>query len=56
MGNLIAVIILVLLLGGAVYYLIRAKKRGVKCVGCPACGGCGGKCESDSSVSKQKLE
>ncbi len=40
MGNVIAVIILALLVGGAVFYLIRAKKRGVKCVGCPACGGC----------------
>ena len=34
MENLIGVIVLVILTGGASAYLIRAKKKGVKCVGC----------------------
>ena len=40
MENLIGVIVLVILTGGASAYLIRAKKKGVKCVGCPAGGSC----------------
>ena len=37
---LIGAAVLVVLVGGAVAYLIRAKRRGVKCVGCPAGGTC----------------
>jgi len=51
MENIIIVAILVLILGGASLYIFRAKKRGVKCIGCPDgatcsghCAGCGGKC------------
>lgn len=33
MENLIGAAVLVVLVGGAVAYLIRAKRRGVKCVG-----------------------
>lgn len=40
MADVIAVIILVVLIGGAAVYLIRAKRNGVKCVGCPAGGNC----------------
>lgn len=40
MENLIAVLILLILLGGSAVYLIRAKRSGVKCIGCPAGGGC----------------
>lgn len=46
MTNLIAVIILVLIVALASGYIIRAKKRGVKCVGCPdASKCCGGSCD-----------
>ena len=41
------ILVLALIVGGAVAYLVRAKKRGVKCVGCPSggtCPGCGGRC------------
>ena len=55
MGNVIAVIILALLVGGAVFYLIRAKKRGVKCVGCPACGGCCS-CGTKTSLFIMRME
>ena len=46
MGNIIAVLVLVLIVGGAALYVYRAKKRGVKCVGCPegGCSGCSGSC------------
>ena len=42
MENLVAVLILAVLIGGASAYLIRAKRNGVKCVGCPARGSCSG--------------
>lgn len=40
MTNVIVILILALVLGLAIRYIIKAKKRGAKCVGCPA-GGCG---------------
>ena len=39
MANVIVVIILAVLVGGAVAYMGRAKKSGVKCIGCPSGGG-----------------
>lgn len=44
MVDFIIVGILFLVLGAAAFYLIRAKKRGVRCVGCPYAKSCGGKC------------
>lgn len=53
MADLIIVLILLALIGAAVRYIVKAKKNGVKCIGCPdgaACsrrqaGSCGG-CEA----------
>ena len=52
MTNLIATVILALIVGGAVFYIIRAKKSGAKCIGCPA----GGSCSGSHSPAKKKLE
>ncbi len=41
MVNLILVFLLAAIIGGAAGYIIRAKRRGVKCVGCPDGGTCG---------------
>ncbi len=41
-STVIAVVILVLIVAAALIYIIRAKRRGVKCIGCP-CGCSGGK-------------
>ena len=38
--------ILVLIIGGAALYVYRAKKRGVKCIGCPDGKTCSGSCGS----------
>lgn len=44
---------IVLIIGGALFYIIKAKKSGKKCIGCPdsascskcsSCHGCNGKC------------
>lgn len=40
MENLILVALLIVILGAAVIYIIKEKKRGVKCIGCPAAGTC----------------
>ena len=38
MADIIVIMILALLIGSAAAYMIRAKKNGVKCIGCPAGG------------------
>lgn len=36
--------IVVAILGFAVWYIRRAKKKGAKCIGCPDGGSCSGQC------------
>lgn len=40
MGNLIVVGILFVLIGAAVLYIWKEKKKGTRCIGCPAAGCC----------------
>ena len=59
MADFIVVVVIALIVGGAVTYIIREKKRGVKCIGCPAgatcpnsgkcTGNCGGHSEHECS-------
>ncbi len=49
--NIIVILVIGAILGLAVWYVIRAKKKGVKCIGCPSgtkctghCSGCSGNC------------
>ena len=41
--------IIVVIIGFAVAYVIKAKKSGKKCIGCPDGGSCSGSCSSCSS-------
>ena len=43
MTDVIIVGILVIIVGAAIAYIIKAKRKGVKCIGCPAAGNCPGK-------------
>lgn len=52
MTDVIVLIILAVLVGGAVSYIVKAKKSGVKCIGCPA----GGSCPGSAKIPKKKLE
>lgn len=52
MADIIVTIILVVLIGGAVTYIVKAKKSGVKCIGCPA----GGNCPGGGKLPKKKLD
>ena len=50
MGPVDYLIIAVLLLiaGGAVFAVVKAKKSGKKCIGCPDSGSCSGNCSGCS--------
>lgn len=43
LDNLIVIAVLLLILGGAIAYIIKEKKKGVRCIGCPAAGKCAAK-------------
>lgn len=51
MADIIVGIILILLIGGAVAYIVKEKKKGTKCIGCPA----GGSCPHSGKLPKKKL-
>lgn len=51
MENVIIIAILIVIVGGASAYLVKAKKSGAKCIGCPAGGSCSG-----SQIPKKKLD
>ena len=40
MADIIIVAILLVVVGAATAYIIKQKKRGVKCIGCPNAGQC----------------
>lgn len=53
MVNVILVIILAGIIGGAALYIYRAKKRGQACIGCPHAKTCASrKCNCDNSTSR----
>ncbi|MBQ6706544.1 MAG: FeoB-associated Cys-rich membrane protein [Clostridia bacterium] len=54
MEDLIVVGVLLLIIGGVVFYLYRAKKRGETCIGCPYAKQCGGKCNGNTPPSKEQ--
>ena len=56
--DIIVIAMLAVLIGGAIAYIIKAKKRGQKCIGCPyskQCGStqsgksCSSNCHSDGN-------
>lgn len=40
MANFIAGLIVLVCVGAAIAYIVKSKKKGVKCIGCPAAGQC----------------
>ncbi len=44
MDNFIILAVLAVIIGAALAYVIKAKKRGVKCIGCPDGEKCSGNC------------
>ena len=43
MVNIIVIAVIVLVVGGALAYIIKAKKSGKKCIGCPDSCSCSSK-------------
>ena len=39
--DIIIIAVIAILIGGAIFYIIREKKKGKKCIGCPYAGSCG---------------
>ena len=55
-GEIIAIALVVLIIGGAVAYIIKSKKSGKKCIGCPYCDSCSGKCPGCSCGCQNNKE
>lgn len=63
MTDIILVLVIAVIVGGAIVYIRKEKKRGVRCVGCPDggtcggnCSGCGGSCGCDDNTdASQKI-
>lgn len=49
MANVIVAAILLVMTGAAVHYIIKEKKRGVRCIGCPSAGICAKRCQEGSA-------
>lgn len=57
--NVILIVVLVLILGGAALYIVRAKRRGQRCIGCPdasRCSGCCNGCQHAAGCCQPKEE
>lgn len=53
MANFIIVVVLAAIIGLSIAYIVKEKKRGVRCIGCPdggSCSGCHG-CSGAGSCS-----
>ena len=48
-ANAVVVIVIVAILGLSIAYIVREKKKGVRCIGCPDGGTCGGNCGGNCS-------
>lgn len=53
--DIIAVLVILLIVGGATAYIVKAKKSGKKCIGCPDSGACcsKGNCSSCNACSEK---
>ena len=49
MVNFVLVLVIVVIVGSAIAYIRKEKKRGVRCVGCPDSGTCRGNCSGCGS-------
>ncbi len=46
--DLIVIAILLLIIGGAIAYIVIQKKKGVRCIGCRESGCCAAKAQADN--------
>ena len=50
-ASIIIAAIIIVLVAAAVRFIIKEKKRGVKCIGCPLAGECSSKHQADNKCS-----
>ena len=53
MINVILIGIIGIILGAAIVYIIKEKKKGVRCIGCPDSGSCGGNCNCGTNAKQE---
>ncbi len=51
--DILLIAVLVLILGGAAFYICRAKKSGKRCIGCPESSKCSGNCGGCTGCGKK---
>lgn len=50
--DIVLLLVIAVIVGAAIAYIVRAKKKGAKCIGCPAAGCCSArKADGDSEQS-----
>ena len=61
MADLILLFVILLIVGAAVVYIRKEKKRGVTCIGCPhaqacahKCNGCNGGCTCHADTNEKR--
>jgi len=52
MTDIIIIAVIVLVVGGAIAYIVKEKKKGKKCIGCPYCDSCSTKSKGGCSSDK----
>lgn len=52
--NIIIIIIVALIVFLAIFYIIKAKKNGQKCIGCPYSKECSKKCCCNSTINEDE--
>lgn len=50
MINLIVLLVIALIIGGAITYIVKEKKKGAVCIGCPDAGKCSKHCSGQSTT------
>ena len=51
MADFVIAIVLLIVVGAAIAYIVKEKKKGTVCIGCPNAGTCAGKSEQSSGCS-----
>lgn len=51
----ILITLVIAIVGGAAYYIYKAKKSGKKCIGCPNSGSCSGHCSGCAHACGKKI-
>ena len=56
MQNIIIISVLVIVVGAAIFYIVKEKRKGKKCIGCPYSGTASCHCNAKGTVTGKKSE